>query len=80
MSERNKMIGARMELHEERRHMFLTVEALRKYMQELLYPLIEPDNLEGEKILMLAMQLKKKTDELAKNKERIALLDRELGD
>lgn len=80
MSERAVMKAAKMELEEKQSHILLTIEALRQYMQELLYVLVEPDALEGKKILMLAMQLNEKTDELAKNKEKLALIARELGD
>lgn len=78
MSERDRMKVERMELQEKRGHLILTTEALRKYMRELLYVLIDPGDLEGEKIFMLAMQLKEKTEELAKNKEQLTILTREI--
>lgn len=80
MSERDAMKAAKIELQEKQDHILLTIEALRKYMRELLYVLVEPDGLDGKKILMLAMQLNEKTDELAKNKEKLAFIARELGD
>lgn len=80
MSERERMKVERMELQKKRLHTILTTEALRKYMRELLYVLIEPDDLEGEKIFMLAMQLKEKAEELTKNKEQLAILTRELDE
>lgn len=60
MSERDAMKVVKIELQEKQDHILLTIEALRKYMRELLYVLVEPDGLDGKKILMLAMQLNEK--------------------
>jgi len=80
MAERNAMLGQRAELKPKRQRLQVECEALRDRLRLALPIHEEVDALDGENILLTAINLKSSLDELAGLNKKIDILNRQLGD
>lgn len=80
MSERSRMLGERVEIRQRRQRMAVGCSALRERLRELLSPVLEPDEMDGNAILDTAAALHSELGDLEMLSSKLVLLNRELGE
>lgn len=79
MSERQSMLGDRVELRQKRQRQAVTCTALKDTLRALLGPAVEPDELDADAILDAAVSLHSELADLAVLDKKLSILNRELG-
>lgn len=80
MSERQALLGHRVEVRQQRLRQELNCEALRDRLRSLLTPLFDIRQIQRDAILDTAAVLHTELGELEVMDRKIAILDRELGE
>lgn len=79
MSERQNLLGKRVEIRQRRLRRAAGCDALKARLRRLLDPVKEPHELDRDAILNTAASLHGELEELAVFDKKLAILKRELG-